>query len=55
MVQVSVLPAHRGAVSATAEDHAMLKVLTALLGWAAGGTDWRSDFMWNNIGSEFAD
>lgn len=31
------------------------KVLTALLGWAAGRTDWRSDFMWNNIGSEFAD
>ncbi|WP_392672276.1 hypothetical protein [Streptomyces sp. LN785] len=27
------------------------KVLAALLGWAAGRTDWRSDFMWNNIGS----
>ncbi|MFG2596868.1 hypothetical protein [Streptomyces sp. NPDC048462] len=31
------------------------KILTALLGWAAGRTEWRSDFMWNNIGSEFAD
>lgn len=31
------------------------EILTALLGWAAGRTDWRSDFMWNSIGSEFAD
>lgn len=31
------------------------KILTALLGWAAGRTDSRSDCMWNNIGSEFAD
>ncbi|MFF1922394.1 hypothetical protein ACFVW8_17715 [Streptomyces sp. NPDC058221] len=31
------------------------RVLTALLGWAAGETDWRRDFMWNNVGSELAD
>ena len=29
------------------------KVLKALLGWAAGTSDWRADFMWNNIGSMF--
>ncbi|MFI5757344.1 hypothetical protein [Streptomyces sp. NPDC051569] len=29
------------------------KILTALLGWAAGKADWRGEFMWNNIGSEF--
>lgn len=29
------------------------KVLRALLGWAAGTSDWREDFMWNNIGSMF--
>ncbi|MBT2408688.1 hypothetical protein J7I97_34665 [Streptomyces sp. ISL-87] len=29
------------------------KVLTAMLGWAAGKADWRVDFMWNNIGSQF--
>jgi hypothetical protein len=29
------------------------KVLTAMLGWAAGRGDWRDAFMWNNIGSQF--
>ncbi|MEW2403423.1 hypothetical protein [Streptomyces sp. NPDC046862] len=29
------------------------KVLRALLGWAAGTSDWREDFMWNNISSMF--
>ncbi|WP_069930153.1 hypothetical protein [Streptomyces agglomeratus] len=29
------------------------KVLTAMLGWAAGMADWKVDFMWNNIGSQF--
>jgi hypothetical protein len=27
------------------------KVLRALLGWAADTSDWREDFMWNNISS----
>ncbi|MEU0837379.1 hypothetical protein [Streptomyces sp. NPDC005969] len=30
------------------------KVLTAMLGWAAGKVDWKDGFMWNNIGSQFA-
>ncbi|MEV6687708.1 hypothetical protein AB0N28_20585 [Streptomyces sp. NPDC051130] len=29
------------------------KVLTAVLGWASGKTDWKDGFMWNNIGSQF--
>ncbi|MGW6819653.1 hypothetical protein [Streptomyces sp. NPDC055005] len=29
------------------------KVLTAVLGWAVGKADWKVDFMWNNIGSQF--
>jgi hypothetical protein len=29
------------------------KVLTAMLGWAAGKGVWRDAFMWNNIGSQF--
>ncbi|MFF8279967.1 hypothetical protein ACF05T_28340 [Streptomyces lateritius] len=29
------------------------KVLTAMLGWAAGKVDWKDGFMWNNIGSQF--
>jgi hypothetical protein len=29
------------------------KVLRALLGWTAGTSDWREDFMWNNISSMF--
>ncbi|MEV7346112.1 hypothetical protein [Streptomyces sp. NPDC093544] len=29
------------------------KVLRALLGWAADTSDWREDFMWNNISSMF--
>lgn len=29
------------------------KVLMAMLGWAVGKGDWQSDFMWNNIGSQF--
>jgi hypothetical protein len=27
--------------------------LTAVLGWAVGKADWKVDFMWNNIGSQF--
>ncbi|WP_320780724.1 hypothetical protein [Streptomyces sp. CRN 30] len=29
------------------------KVLRALLGWAAGTSEWRKEFMWNNISSTF--
>ncbi|MEW1693783.1 hypothetical protein ACIQOF_38795 [Streptomyces sp. NPDC091265] len=29
------------------------KVLAAMLDWAAGKTDWKDGFMWNNIGSQF--
>ncbi|MFD6436999.1 hypothetical protein [Streptomyces venezuelae] len=29
------------------------KVLRALLGWAAGTSEWREEFMWNNIASVF--
>ncbi|MFD4225825.1 hypothetical protein [Streptomyces sp. NPDC058545] len=29
------------------------KVLTSMLGWAAGRRGWRDPFMWNNIGSQF--
>ncbi|MDT9692014.1 hypothetical protein Q5762_27525 [Streptomyces sp. P9(2023)] len=29
------------------------KVLTAMLGWAAGKADWQDSFMWNNMGSQF--
>ncbi|MFB6978233.1 hypothetical protein [Streptomyces scopuliridis] len=29
------------------------KVLTAMLGWAAGKADWKDGFMWNNISSQF--
>ncbi|MFJ4829744.1 hypothetical protein ACIP79_07445 [Streptomyces sp. NPDC088747] len=29
------------------------KVLRALLGWAAGRSDWREEFMWNNISATF--
>ncbi|MGW0629400.1 hypothetical protein [Streptomyces sp. NPDC002758] len=29
------------------------KVLTAMLGWAVGKTDWKDGFMWNSIGSQF--
>ncbi|WP_405475037.1 hypothetical protein [Streptomyces sp. NBC_00009] len=28
------------------------KILTAMLGWAAGKPDWKDCFMWNNIGSQ---
>ncbi|MEU6403028.1 hypothetical protein [Streptomyces sp. NPDC046985] len=30
------------------------KVLRAMLGWAAGTSEWREEFMWSNIGSMFA-
>lgn len=29
------------------------KVLTAMLGWVAGKADWKVDFVWDNIGSQF--
>ncbi|MFF9472015.1 hypothetical protein ACF1E9_05215 [Streptomyces roseolus] len=29
------------------------KVLTAMLGWAAGEVGWKDTFMWHNIGSQF--
>ncbi|MEV0918079.1 hypothetical protein AB0I93_27965 [Streptomyces sp. NPDC049967] len=29
------------------------KVLTAMLGWMVGTSDWKHGFMWNNIGSQF--
>jgi hypothetical protein len=29
------------------------KVLRALLGWATGTSEWREDFMWNDISSMF--
>ena len=31
------------------------KVIAAMLGWMKGERDWRESFMWDNIGSKFAD
>lgn len=30
------------------------KVATAMLGWAAGGTEWKHGFMWNTLAAQFA-